>query len=335
MSVDHPADSSLTLGLQRVDRLLQHAERYAMLGLTLLLVVLFGFLPATRDVFLTTANLKLTVGNQSVLMIVALAALIPLVAGQYDFSVGATMGLASIYAASSFSNSGSLIAAICITLGAGLGIGIVNGLLITRARVNSIIATLGTATIIHGIVNWKTGGQSIVEGIPASVTDFGSGTSAGVPNTLYVAIGAALATFYLLEHTPYGRYLYALGSNQPAAKLVGLNVARLTMSTFLASGVLAGAAGLLQITRSGAGNPQVGDNFTLPAIAAAFLSVAAIKPGRFNVWGTLVAILFLATLNSGLYLMGASSYVNDFANGVALIVGVSLASFLGRRRALE
>jgi ribose transport system permease protein len=123
-----------------------------------------------------------------------------------------------------------------------------------------------------------------------------------------------------------------MGANRAAARLIGLRTTRLALTGFVLAAVLAGLAGVLLVGVSGAGNPQVGPNFTLPAIAAAFLSVAAIKPGRFNVWGTLTAIVFLAILNSGLNLAGANPYVNDFANGGALILGVSLAAILGRRR---
>ncbi|HZV74470.1 MAG TPA: ABC transporter permease [Conexibacter sp.] len=313
--------------------LLRVAEAYALLGLTVALVVLFSLLPATRDTFPTAANLQATLGNQSVLAIVALAALIPLVAQAYDFSVGATMGLASILAATVLSSGSPIVVALAIAVAVGLAVGVVNGLLVTRAGVSSVVVTLGTATIVQGAVSWKTGGQSIVNGISTALTDFGSGDLLGVPLVVYVALVVACGVYFLLRHTPYGRYVQALGSNANAARLVGLNVNRLTLSTFVIAGALAGGAGLLQVARSGAGNPQVGAGFTLPAIAAAFLSVAAIKPGRFNVWGTIVAILFLSTLNSGLNLAGVSSYVNDFANGTALIAGVALAGVFGRRRA--
>ncbi len=313
--------------------LLRFAEAYALLGLTVGLMIFFSLLPATSETFPTTANLQATLGNQSVLAIVALAALIPLVAQSYDFSVGATMGLASIFAASAMSSGWSIPVALVVVLAIGLVVGVVNGLLVTRAGVSSVVVTLGTATIIEGVIAWKSGGQSIVDGIPSGLTSFGSESFLQLPLLVYIALLAAAAVYFLLSHTAYGRYIQAVGSNANAARLVGLDVRRITLSTFVLAGVLAGAAGLLQVARSGAGNPQIGPGFTLPAIAVAFLSIAAIKPGRFNPWGMMVAILFLATLNSGLNLAGVNSYVNDFANGLALIVGVALAGVFGRRRA--
>jgi ribose transport system permease protein len=308
------------------------AEAYAMVGLTIALIVFFSVLPKTSEAFPTVANLQATLGNQSVLAIISLAVLVPLMAEAYDFSVGALLGLCSIFAASLMSGGTPIVLALIAVTAIGAVVGLVNGLLVTRAGVNSVVVTLATATILGGIVQWKTSGQSIVKDIPAGLTDFGSKNLLGVPQTVYTALAVALAVYFLLRHTPYGRYVSAIGSNPNAARLVGLKIGGLTMSTFVVSGMLAGADGLLQVARSGAASPQVGPGYMLPAIAAAFLSVAAIKPGRFNVWGLMVAILFLATLNSGLNLAGVATYVNDFANGIALIAGVALAGMLGRRR---
>jgi ribose transport system permease protein len=308
------------------------AEAYAMVGLTVALIVFFALLPSTRESFPTIANLQATLGNQSVLAIASLAVLVPLMAESYDFSVGALIGLCSIFAASLMSTGSPVIVALLLVTLIGAVVGLVNGLLVTRAGVNSVVVTLATATIIGGIVQWKTEGNSIVENIPTGLTDFGSKTFLGLPLTVYTALVVAFGVHFLLRHTPYGRYVSAIGSNPNAARLVGLKISWLTLSTFVVSGTLAGADGILQVARSGAGSPQVGPGFMLPAIAAAFLSIAAIKPGRFNVWGLMVAIAFLATLNSGLNLAGVATYVNDFANGVALIAGVALAGLLGRRR---
>jgi ribose transport system permease protein len=127
--------------------------------------------------------------------------------------------------------------------------------------------------------------------------------------------------------------LYALGSNPTAARLAGLRTRLLLASTFICGGLLAAAAGFVQVARAAGADPRVGESFTLPALAAAFLSAAAIKPGRYNVWGTIVALLFLATINSGLNLAGVPPYVNNYVNGAALVIGVGISGFLGRRRA--
>lgn len=313
--------------------IVRYGEAGALVAVMVAIAAFFSLYPATSATFPTLANLQATAGNQAVLAIVALAATVPLIAGEFDLSVGATLGLSSVFAASAMSSGAALPVAILLALAIGMVVGLVNGLIVTRTRVNSIIATLGTSIIIDGVVQWKTGGQSIVAGIPASLAAFGGETTLGIPNTVYVMAAVAAVIYYLLAHTPFGRYLHSIGSNREAARLVGLNTRRLLLWTFVLAGMLAGAAGVLEVARAGSAAPSVGDTFTLPALAAAFLSAAAIRPGRFNVGGVIVAIFFLATLNSGLNLAGAQTYVNDLVNGTALIVGVALAGFLGRKRA--
>jgi ribose transport system permease protein len=312
--------------------LLGYLEAYAMLGLLVLVAVFFSLYSKTSETFPTTANLNVLVGNQAVIAIVALAALLPLTCNEWDLSVGATAGLSAVFSASAMSSGSPVVVAILIGVGLGASIGLLNAIIVTRARVNAVIATLGMATIVDGVVNQKTNGIALVSNIPTSVVNFGSDDWLGIPKPAYALAVVAVCVYYTLDHTPAGRYLYALGSNAGAAKLVGLRTKLLLASTFVAAGALAGAAGVLEVTRAGGAAPTVGDGFTLPALAAAFLSAAAIKPGRYNVGGTLVAIFFLATINSGLNLAGAAPYVSSYVNGFALIVGVALAAYLGRKR---
>ena len=312
-----------------------YAEAYALLALTFLLALFFAVLPATRDVFATTGNFQVTAAAQAVVVIIAVAALIPLVCEEFDLSVGANAGMTSIFCASALAAGWTPVAAVVLAVAIGGVVGLINGLLITVAHVTSFVTTLGTAAILAGIVQWKSGGESIVAGIPEVVTDVGTGRIFGIPNSAYIALVVAALVYYCLRQTPFGRYLYAIGANRKAAELVGLRVNRLVLSTFVMSGLICGLAGALQIAVSGTGSPRVGEGFTLPALAAAFLSVAAIRPGRYNVWGAVVAIAFLAVLNSGLNLAGASNYVNNFANGLALILGVAMSAWLGRRRGLS
>jgi ribose transport system permease protein len=317
------------MGRQRV----MHAlEAYAMLGLLVAAAIFFSVFPQTADTFPTSANVQALVGNQAVIAVVALAALIPLVAQQWDLSVGAIAGLSAVMVASAMSAGMAVPLAIALGIAIGIVVGLANALIVTRLRVNAVIATLGMSTLVAGIVNQKTEGLSVVSNIPASVIAFGSGTWLGLPRSAFALVVVAIGVYYVLGHLPYGRYLYALGSSPAAARLVGLRTRLVLGLTFVASGALAGAAGVLQVARAGGADPRVGEGLTLPALAAAFLSAAAIKPGRYNVGGTLVAIFFLAVLNNGLNLAGAQPYVSSYVNGAALIIGVGLAAALGRRR---
>jgi ribose transport system permease protein len=317
---------------QRRDRLLLFLQRYA-LALLFAAVLLF-FSLRLPDSFATILNFRNIVGNQSVLAIVSIAAILPLIAGHFDLSIGSVLGLTSIATASALSRfSVPLWLAFLVGIGLGAAIGAFNGVLIAKLGVNSLITTLGVATVITGVISWYTEGLSILTGIPEALTNMGSGLWIGLPRTLYALGAIALLAWYLLEHTPFGRYLHAVGSNANAARLVGLDVDRLVILSFVVSGAITGFGGVLQVARQGGGNPQTGNFFLLPALSAAFLGATSIHPGRFNVPGTVLAVFFLATTVSGLSLSGVDNWVESVFNGTALAVAVGLSTVIGRRRA--
>jgi ribose transport system permease protein len=308
------------------------AENYSLLLLLVAVIVFFSVYGPTRFTFLTQQNFEVTVASQAVLSIVAIALLIPLICGGFDLSVGATTGLSAVFVASALSEGVAVPQALGLGLGIGLAVGMVNAVLVARLELDAVIATLGTATLAGGVVIQKTGGASIVANIPKSVSDFGTGSLWLLPNALVVLIVIAGVTWFILEHTSAGRQIYALGSNPQAAHLVGLRTKGVLGGTFVLAGGLAGLAGALMVARSGGADPFAGANLLLPAFAAAFLSAATVKPGKFNVGGLLIAVFFLAALNSGLNLAGAPPYMSHYVNGGALVVGVTLAAFLYRRR---
>ena len=322
-------------------RLLGWGEAYAMVGLLVLTGIFFCFLPSTADTFPTVPNLQAIAANQAVIAVVAIAVLVPLIAGEWDLSVGANAALSAVFFATALGNGTPIWLAVLIAVGIGAAIGVVNALLVTRVRVNAVITTLGVATVLEGVLSQKTSGTPVATDIPASIVSFGSGETFGIPRPAWAMLLIALAVYYVLTHTPAGRQLYALGSNRAAATLVGLRTRWLVVAAVNARGAQPRLAGVLQVGPAGAGrhfaiwhdpHPKVGVTLLLPAFAAAFLSTAAIKPGRPNVFGLLVAIFFLATLNGGLNLAGSPTYVSQYVNGAALVVGVALAEYLGRRR---
>lgn len=314
------------------ERYLAWAEQWALVALFGAVVLFFTVHPRTSDTFATKANIDNVIGNQAVLAVVALAAMIPLICGRFDLSVGAVLGLSSIVSAKILTETGLPLAVAAVGgVAAGCLVGLANGLLIVKVRINALITTLGTATVLGGIQLVITGSGPILSD-SKSLTDFGTSSTIGLPTVFLVLIAVAVVAHYLVEHTPYGRRLQAIGSSEPAARLVGISVDRAMLIAFVAAGGLAGAAGVVQLARSGAGDATIGGGFTLPAIAAAFLGATAIKPGRFNVPGTVVAIFFLAALVSGLTLMGAESWVQDMVNGTALVAGVAASTIIARQR---
>jgi ribose transport system permease protein len=308
-------------------------QRYSLLALLLLSLLAYGTWSRTADVFNQAANFQNIAGSQSVLAVLTLGLLIPMISGNLDLSIGSTAGLASIAAAGAYSEAGvPLLVGVLFGIGLGAVVGLVNGFVVTRFGIDSFIVTLGTASLILGAVNWYSKGNSIIQGIPQSIITFGGGLTLGVPNLVYVLVATAVVVWYLLEQTPYGRNLHAIGSNKAASRLVGIRVERDTCIAFVLSGAIAGLAGVLLLARSGAGNPQVGQGFTLTAIAAAFLGAASFKLGKLNVPGSLVAIFFLAVNITGLQFAQVGNWISDVFTGLSLVLAVAFAGLLSRPR---
>jgi ribose transport system permease protein len=311
---------------------LQSAERFGVL--ILLVLVVIGFSATHPDTFATVENFQNIAVSQSVLAIVALAVVIPLVGGRFDVSVGSNLGLCAIAAAALMSRYDvplPLVFVACAAIGALLGL--VNGLVVAYLGVNSIIATLGTGTIMAGLVQAYTEGIPINEGISTTLTDLNTHTVVGVPLLFIVMLGISTAVWFVLTQTPYGRKLLATGSNMTSARLTGLDVQRLVMTSFVAAGLVVGIGGVLQVAAQGSGDPTVGGlTFILPAIAAVFLGATTWQPGEYNVPGTLLGLFFVSTTISGLVLAGVAPWVTDVFNGGAVVIAIVISAQLRRKR---
>ncbi|MEV6346202.1 ABC transporter permease [Actinoplanes sp. NPDC051851] len=309
------------------------AERNALLALLIAIVVFFSVWPQSSAVFFTTENFSVLLGNQAVVALLALAAILPLVSNYFDFSLGSIAAASTVLQAGLMSRHDVplwLAALLGILLGAAIGG--VNGLLVTRFRLSAFVTTLGMATLLGGVIQWYTGGQTIVNGISDGLIDFGSSTWLGLPRVVYVVILFAIVLWYLLVHTPYGRTLYAIGANPRSAKLLGIPADRNVHLSFVLAGLIAGVVGVLQLARSGSATADTGTSILFPALAAAFLGATAVRPGFFNVVGTMIGVLLVSVSVSGLTLAGASAWVSPVFNGAALLIAVGLSTYLGRHR---
>jgi ribose transport system permease protein len=314
-------------------RLLGLLERFALPLLLVLVIGVFATLPATSSTFTSPENIRNVLGDQAVLGVLAIASILPLVVGHFDLSVGAQASITQIAVAAAMSRYGiPMVPAVAIGIVMGAAIGLVNGVLVAKVRVNALITTLGVATVIAGLISLYTKGTTIVSGISHDLIDLGQGDWLGIPRTTFFLLAVALLVAYVLGATVYGRRLRLVGSNPAAAQLVGLRLDRLVLSTFVFTGALAGVAGALLVARNGNANPASGNEYTLLAVAAAFLGATTIRPGQFNVLGTLVAIFFLAFSVNGLNLAGVEPWINDVFNGTALVVAVGLSAVFARQR---
>jgi ribose transport system permease protein len=188
------------------------------------------------------------------------------------------------------------------------------------------------ATLLGGLVALYTKGQVIL-GIPQSMVDFGTLNWLGVPRAVWLLAVVAVVVTYVLRYTVYGRHLLSIGSNPRSARLVGIRVELVILLSFVVAGALAAVAGELELARTGSGDPQIGPGFTLSALAAAFLGSTTIRPGQFNVPGTIVGVFFVAVSVNGLTLAGAADWVDPVFNGAAVIVAVAISTVLANRRA--
>jgi ribose transport system permease protein len=315
--------------------LLFNVERYALPGLLILVLLFFSLWSKTGHLFFSAADFQEVGFDYVYIGMLALASLLPLVCGEFDFSVGSNAGFTQIVVATAMARFHvPLPFAIMLAIAAGAFIGLGNGNTVARVGVNSLIVTLGTAGVLLGVVEWYTGSQSINNGISGSLINFGSENFIGIPDTVWLLFGVALVVYYVIQHTPYGRYLTSIGSNPRAARLVGLRVDRLKLSAFVLAGALAGLAGVLLVAKNGSATPEAGNvQDTLQALAAAYLGATSIRPGRFNVIGTMLAVYFIAFSVSGLAIAGVQSWISQVFSGAALFIAVVVSTIIGRRRA--
>lgn len=312
--------------------LLNLGERFGLLLITAVIIVYFSM--AESETFATAANWRVIANSQSVIAVIALALMVPLITGNFDLSVGSITVASSVVLATVMSESGwALLPACVLVVLIGVLIGAVNGLLVTWAGVNGLIATLGTATVLTGLISWYSDNQSVSSGISRHITKLGTTDVIGIPWLALIALILSVLVAYVLTATPFGRRLTAIGSSADAAALVGIRVPRAIFLSFVISGGLAGLAGILLLAQQGSSNPSTnGIAVLLPALAAVFLGSTAFRPGSFNVPGTIVALVLVAVIVSGLTLSGTDVWVQPVAQGLALLVAVVLSAAFRRRR---
>ncbi|SNX96020.1 ribose transport system permease protein [Geodermatophilus sabuli] len=308
-------------------------DRYSGLYLAVILAVVFSVL--LPDTFGTLSNARVIAASSAIAGILTLAVAVSMAAGTFDISLAANMTF-SICLLGTLLTSADLpwVLAVILTLLAGASIGAVNALIITRLGVEPIVATLGMSSVLAALSFWVADGQTILlDGVSPTFTEAGQATIATVPITVFYLAAVALVLWFLLEHTPLGRYIYAIGSNPQAAKLAGIKVLRLQSLSLMMTGALAALAGVVLTMQLGASAFGAGAPYLLPAFAATFLGATQILPGRFNVRGTIIALYLLAIAVKGLQLQFPDlPWIKDLVEGTVLIVAVSITARAIRQR---
>jgi ribose transport system permease protein len=312
--------------------------RMSALYLLIFFFVLFGILsPST---FLTSTSVNLVLSQGVITAVLAFAFLVPMSAGTFDLAIGANMSLALVLM-NYLGLHGKVapgLSVIIALLACGL-VGAISGFIIVRLRVNSFIATLGMSQVVSALVLLISGDQQLVGAFSQSFLNLGQSDVLGIPIVVYYLAAIALVLWFVLEYTPFGRYLFATGGNKEAARLAGVGTDRLIWSSLVISGVLAGCGGVIFAMQVGTFSSDVGPGYLFPAIAAVFFGAVQFSQ-RPNVLGTLLALYSLAfgvkglelTFNSGIY------WIDPLFQGLSLILAVALAAHQGHirvRRAKE
>jgi ribose/xylose/arabinose/galactoside ABC-type transport system permease subunit len=311
----------------------------AVYVLLLIIVVFSILLPHT---FPTKTTFDQILNSSAITGLMALSVVMPLAARVFDLSIGFTMSLSAVVVAHFIAAGIGWAPAIALALGAALGIGVINGVVVVALRVDSFIATLATGSLIAALITMVTNNVAI-SNAKLLLTPFSSISQTQVAGltlpVLYVAI-VATVIWFVCEHTATGRRLYATGFNADSARLQGVRINRLRFLSLLTSALLAGVAGVLFVSTVGSGSPDAGTPYLLTSYAAAFVGATQLGKGRFNAWGSIIAVLLLGTGTVGLALDSAPAWAADMFTGIVLILALvltggrlSLPTMLRRRPA--
>lgn len=310
--------------------LLADPERFALVGVWIALIIFFVI--KVPETFPTMANVSNMLGSQAVLLVLALGLIIPLRANIYDLSMASVMTLSAVIVASFYVMHGwSLWSSVLLALAAGLVIGAINGFIVTKFEIDPFIITLGIGTVVLGL-SYIISESRTVSGVDPFLSEVMlSKPFLQIPLNFWYAVILCAIVWFVFEYTAFGQRLLFIGQNPDVARLNGVNVQKLRWISLICSGGIGALAGVVFVGTTLSADNTSGSAFLLPAFAAAFLGSTTIRIGRFNPWGTLIAVYFLVTGITGLQLMGAQQYVQQLFYGGALVIAV-VASKVVRAR---
>ena len=309
-------------------RALDVLTEYAVL---VLLAAIFVWLSFASEAFLSAQNILNILNQNAPLAIVACAGTLVVIGGGFDLSTGAVVGVAAVVAAWIAVNIDPLLGILAAPV-VGIALGLTNGLVIVGLRIHSFLATLATSLVYSGTALFITGGFLISVTAFPDFTILGRGKIEGINLAVLVFIVFAAAMWLVLDGTPLGRYIYAMGGNEEAATLSGVRVDRVRIATFVLSGLAGGIAGAIIVSRIASGQPQTGEGIALQAIAAIILGGTSIYGGAGAVWRSIAGVYLLALIGNGFNILNVNPFIKDLATGLIIIAAVGLSAARGRRR---
>jgi ribose transport system permease protein len=274
--------------------------------------------------FIQISNLSNIVRQVSINGLIALGMTFVILTGGIDLSVGSIFALTGAVLAKMLMTGVNPLLAIIITLLLGASLGTVNGLLITKGKLQPFIATLGTVTLFRGITRVFMDGRPITGFNSNLVDSIGRGYFLGIPIPTIILIIAILLTWFITRRTVFGKEVYAVGGNEKTAKFSAINVDFVKIKVYAISGFLTTISGIILMSRLNSAQPNAGSGYELDAIAAVVLGGASMSGGKGKIWGTVIGILIIGVLNNGLNMLSISSFYQDVAKGVVILLAVLL-----------
>jgi ribose/xylose/arabinose/galactoside ABC-type transport system permease subunit len=294
-------------------------KKYSIYAAFVLLVFILSFV---SPAFMTPANLLNVLRQISINGILAVGLTFVIISGGIDLSVGSILALASVVSCSlARVDSPPLLVALMAGVLTGLACGMANGWIISRWKVAPFIVTLAMMTAARGLTLVYSSGRPIV-GLNEAFKKIGGGYLLGIPMPIFILAFTVIAGFLLLHYTAFGRHVYAVGGNEEAARLSGLQIRRIKLAVYALSGVAAGLAGMVLSSRIMAGSPSVGQGYELDAIAAVVIGGTSLSGGTGTLFGTVAGALIIGVMNNGLDLLNVSSYYQQIIKGVIIVAAV-------------
>jgi ribose transport system permease protein len=301
-------------------------DRFRQVGILIALLIIVAIFTALTPIFLTPSNLTNILVQSAITGIIGIGMTLVIIQGGIDLSVGPVVALVAVVVATQMVHKVPVPAAILIGVLLGLAAGIFNGVMIAYVNLQPFIVTLGTMTLIRGLALVYTNGDPIFN-VPREFRSIFSGSYLGIPGPIVFMFAVAILGFLILNYTRVGIYMKAIGGNEEAARMSGVNTRKYKVVTYAICSIFAATAGMVLLGRLGAAEPIAGSGFELDAIAAAAVGGTSMSGGKGNIPGTILGALILGSLRNGLTLMNVQAFYQLLASGAIILVAVTLDRF--------
>lgn len=302
-------------------------------GFIIIFLIWAIYLAFATDTFLTSKNIFTVLRQAAIVSIVGIGEMLVMLLGGMDVSLAALLGFSGVFTAGLMIDF-NFPAWLAILIGILVGgvVGAINGFLVTKVKINSVIATLGMMNVINGIAYTYTGGVTLYGDQLDSIGFLSRGYIGAIPVPVIIMFAFYLVFYFIFNHTVFGANIYSIGNNEKASWLAGIRTDRMRIIAYILAGLLAGFGGVLQVSRQGSALAGMGDDFLFPILTAVILGGISLSGGKGRIQNTLIAAIFLVAITNGMVLMGMSIYTQRIVSGLILIIALSLDRLRMRMR---